>query len=140
MLPLGLAACTTPPLAPDAPADASTALQAPDAVLASVEPLFSAPRLLDLSTAVADAQLRLVPAVATDADAPPTPLRAALQLLGERLEAGDAAAILEAVAGVEAALAALPAEDAEAVRMETDAVRLMLDEVRASVTETTLLR
>jgi hypothetical protein len=123
LVPVALAACAEAPTAPQAAVDgAHVATSALSAV--------SDARMMDLSVALADARVRLLPAVDAGVDA--TPLQGAMRRLDERLAAEDADGVMEAAAQVEAAMAAIPAGEAEEIMAELDAVRLALAEVRAS--------
>lgn len=123
-IPLGVAACERMAAAPEvAPPAAAAVLSAPRMHL-------SPGRRMALQAAVADARLRVLPAVIGEA----SPLEEAFHRLDDGLAADDAAALMTAVAGVEASLAALPTEDAEAQAAELDAIRLLLGELRFSAT------
>jgi hypothetical protein len=76
---------------------------------------------------VADARLRILPAIAGDA---PSALGTALQRLDAGLAADDPAALGDAVQASAAALQALPAEEAEALLVELDAILLLLGELQ----------
>jgi hypothetical protein len=131
-VPLALAACGDTPLQAPAATPAAAAISPDDGPpnrLAVLPPA----RLQDLAVAVSDAELRLLPAIeSTLEEATAASLRVALQRVSERLAASDPAGVLAAVAEVEAALAALPAGQAEELGAELDPVRLMLSEMRAS--------
>ncbi|HEX6373454.1 MAG TPA: hypothetical protein VF006_31305 [Longimicrobium sp.] len=121
IVPLALAACAEAPTSPRAavdgdPAAASVLSGVPDA------------RMADLSVALADARSRLLPALGERQ----AELQATIQRLDERLAAEDANGVAEASAQVEAALAALPAGQLEAMMAELDALRLTLQEVRVT--------
>jgi len=122
LVPLGIAACAEAPTGPQA----ASAEARPDALAA-----VSDGRMMDLSIALADARVRLLPAVA-EGGAASASLRASMQRLDERLAAEDAEGVMDAASRVEAALSAIPAADAEPILAELDAVRLALGEVRAS--------
>ncbi|HYR12565.1 MAG TPA: hypothetical protein VEQ60_32550 [Longimicrobium sp.] len=121
VIPLGLGACERAALAPHEPPVAE--------VNVPVSMKLSSERMLALSAAVADARLRILPAISGDA---PSALGAALQRLDEGLAADDPAALNDAVTASEAALQALPAEEVEAVLVEVDAILLLLGELRIS--------
>lgn len=117
--PLALAACAEAPTSPQAAVDS-------DPAAASVLSTVSDTRMTDLSIALADARSRLLPAFGERQEE----LQAMVQRLDERLAAEDAGGVAEASAQVEAALAALPAGQLEAMMAELDALRLALEEVR----------
>jgi hypothetical protein len=126
-IPIGLAACermaTTPESQPDA-----------EAVAPSVSRMnLSAIRRADLGGAVADARMRLLPAISEESGERAA-LGTALQRLDQTLSADDGAGVLQAVASAEAALAAVPEAEAESISSELDAIRLLLGELRASAT------
>ena len=128
-VPLALAACGEAPLqVPSAEAEAAAiTAEGPANALAGLPET----RLHDLAAAVADVELRLLPAIETTIeDAAAASLRTALQRVSERLAASDPAGVTQAVSEVEAALAALPAGQAEELGAELDPIRLMLAEMR----------
>lgn len=128
VIPLGLGACQRAAVAPEEQSVAD--------VRVPVSMQLSGERMLELSAAIADARLRILPAIAGEA---PSALGAALQRLDEGLAADDPEALSDAVAASEAALRALPAEEAEAVLVELDAIRLLLGELRISADGTAIV-
>ena len=127
-LPLGLVACQNAPTAPGASASPVLAANA-----APVNHLAALPagRLQDLGVVLADVRTRVLPALAAE-DAASGPLAEALQRLGDALAAEDGAAVIAALADADAALSALPAEQADALAAELDAMRLAFGELRTS--------
>jgi hypothetical protein len=125
-LPLGLAACDRGPLAPEAAASSEAS-----AAASSARMHLTGERRAALFAAVADARLRLLPAVAGESDRA-TPLDDALRGLDESLTADDGPGLATAVSRTEAAMGSLAPEDADSLAAEMDAIRLLLAELRLS--------
>ncbi|HEX6750743.1 MAG TPA: hypothetical protein VF092_25875 [Longimicrobium sp.] len=133
-LPIGMAACAD---APTAAREAHPTELAADVVPASTVLLLAQERIDALNASLADAQLRLVPAVTGNDVGVAGSLPVALQRLADGIAASDAAAILAAAADAESALATIPADRAEPILPDIDAVRLTLDEARLAAAELT---
>lgn len=129
VLPVGLAACERPVVAPEAPPPREAV-----AVAGSARMHLSSERRAALNAAVADARLRLLPALTTESDGP-SALGDALRRLEESLAAEDRAGLADAVARAESEMNALAPDEADAGVVEMDAIRLLLVELRLSASE-----
>jgi hypothetical protein len=123
-IPLGLVACERAPVAPVAPA-APVAAEA--GAVQVVRMRLPEDRRTELAAAVADARLRLLPALGEQEAS--LSVGAALEQLDAALAGDDATAVKAAVQAAELAMSAVPAEQAESLEMELDAIRLALGEL-----------
>jgi hypothetical protein len=123
-----LGGCGPLPVEPEAATPGQVASAAPRASIN-----LSDTRLLDLVTSLADARQRLLPAVSDPETGVPTEaLGRALDRLSSSLVAEDGVGMMAAADDAEAAITAIPAEQAEAFGAELDAIRITLAELRQS--------